>query len=122
MTIDRNVRSELNPGLEVNMDMVKPHLVFGRRVVLELKFTGRFPDWFGELVRVFGLARCSAAKYADGVTRLGPSLVSRAFSLDDYDHMAQRRLQRIDRGPNGWEQASAPAAECKGSGSSVSHG
>jgi hypothetical protein len=35
--------------------------------VVELKFTNRFPQWFGELVRIFGLRQCGAAKYADGV-------------------------------------------------------
>jgi hypothetical protein len=43
---------------------------FGDSVVLELKFTNRFPEWFKELVRVFGLMQCGAAKYVDGLTRL----------------------------------------------------
>ena len=40
-------------------------------MVLELKSTNRFPDWFRELVRVFGLRQCGAAKYADGVALQG---------------------------------------------------
>lgn len=32
-------------------------------VVLEIKFTNRFPDWLAELVRAFDLERCSVAKY-----------------------------------------------------------
>jgi hypothetical protein len=43
--------------------------------VLELKFTNRFPDWFRELVRIFGLVQCGAAKYVDGVTVLGEQSV-----------------------------------------------
>jgi len=38
---------------------------------LELKFTGRFPDSFRELVRTFGLRQCGAAKYVDSVATLG---------------------------------------------------
>ncbi|HKQ36797.1 MAG TPA: hypothetical protein VJ063_01895, partial [Verrucomicrobiae bacterium] len=46
-------------------------LVWGKDVVLELKFTNRFPDWFRDLVRVFGLRQCGAAKYVDGVALQG---------------------------------------------------
>lgn len=99
VTIDREVRTETRPDVRLTAKMTDPALVFGNRVVLELKFTGRFPDWFKELVRIFGLMQCSAAKYADGVTRLGADRVSHAFSLDDYADLAQRRLQRIDLGP-----------------------
>ena len=42
--------------------------------MLELKFTDRFPLWFNELVRGFGLRQCGAAKYADGVTLLSGHL------------------------------------------------
>ena len=48
-----------------------PVAPFGKEVILELKFTDRFPDWFGELVRVFSLVHFSAAKYAEGVAVLG---------------------------------------------------
>src|SRR5205814_318833 len=48
-----------------------PVLTFGRQVVLELKFTNRFPDWFRELVRVFNLMQFSASKYCEGITLLG---------------------------------------------------
>jgi hypothetical protein len=37
-------------------------------VVLELKFNGRFPDWMGELVRLFNLQRISVPKYVECVT------------------------------------------------------
>lgn len=32
-------------------------------VVLEIKFTNRFPNWTAEMVRAFDLERCSVAKY-----------------------------------------------------------
>ncbi|HMP81196.1 MAG TPA: VTC domain-containing protein [Verrucomicrobiota bacterium] len=95
VTMDREVRTETDPTVHLSSDLVHPRLVFGKMVVLELKFTGRFPDWFKELVRVFGLMQCGAAKYADGVTRLGARLVSNAFCADDYYVAAQQRLDRI---------------------------
>ena len=63
--------------------MIRPVTVFGNKVILELKFTNRFPDWFKELVRVFGLMQCGAAKYVDGVTLVGENVVTRAFAFDD---------------------------------------
>ncbi|MSU42206.1 MAG: polyphosphate polymerase domain-containing protein [Pedosphaera sp.] len=45
--------------------------VFGEWSVLEIKFTSRYPNWVGDLIREFDLRQCSAAKYADGATRAG---------------------------------------------------
>lgn len=95
VTLDRGIATEPNPGANLAMRLANGLPVFGDKVVLELKFTGRFPDWFGHLVRVFGLTQCGAAKYADGVTRLGPQIVSNAFVEDGYV-TAQRRLRRGD--------------------------
>ena len=71
LTLDRQVRSEPELTARLSTQMSDPVLVWGRDVVLELKFTNRFPDWFGELVRVFGLRQCGAAKYVDGVALQG---------------------------------------------------
>jgi VTC domain-containing protein len=67
LTMDRKVRAdrELTAGLRT--EMRQPVLVWGKQVVLELKFTDRFPDWFAELVRIFGLTQCGAAKYVEGM-------------------------------------------------------
>jgi hypothetical protein len=97
VTMDREVRTETDPVARLVPELTNPVLVFGDQVVLELKFTGRFPDWFKELVRIFGLMQCGAAKYADGVTRLGAHAVSRTFSLDNFNPAARERLKRIDR-------------------------
>lgn len=96
VTIDREVFTETDPVARLVPEMTNPISVFGDRVILELKYTGRFPDWFKELVRIFGLMQCGAAKYADGVTRLGAHTVSNTFSLDNYNPLAQERLVRID--------------------------
>jgi hypothetical protein len=71
LTMDREVRSEPELTARLSTQMRRPILVWGKEIVLELKFTNRFPDWFGELVRVFGLRQCGAAKYVDGVALLG---------------------------------------------------
>ncbi|MCI0351084.1 MAG: polyphosphate polymerase domain-containing protein [Acidobacteriales bacterium] len=71
LTMDREVRSEPELAARLSTKMEHPILVWGKDVVLELKFTNRFPDWFRDLVRIFGLRQCGAAKYVDGVALLG---------------------------------------------------
>lgn len=71
VTLDRDVLFQPDATTRLETAMSNPLTVFGRRVILELKFTGRFPDWWRELVRVFGLAQGSAAKYADGIVLYG---------------------------------------------------
>jgi hypothetical protein len=71
VTFDREVKSEPQFRARLDTRMEQPLLVWGKDVILELKFTNRFPGWFGELVRVFGLRQCGAAKYVDGVTLIG---------------------------------------------------
>ena len=83
VTLDRNVRCDPEPSARLSTQMVQPVTVFGNKVILELKFTNRFPDWFKELVRVFGLMQCGAAKYVDGVALVGEDVVTRAFAFDD---------------------------------------
>jgi hypothetical protein len=50
-----------------------PHAVvpFGSKVVVEMKFTDRLPEWCRDLARAFGLVRRGAPKYAAGVTLIG---------------------------------------------------
>ena len=81
VTMDRTVQADAEPTARLSTQMTRPVLVFGNKVVLELKFTNRFPDWFKELVRIFGLMQCGAAKYVDGVTNLGEHTVTRAFAF-----------------------------------------
>jgi len=70
VTMDRQVLSEPNPTGRLSTGMTTPMLVWGGAVVLELKFTDRYPNWFRDLVQIFELRQCGAAKYADGVTLL----------------------------------------------------
>jgi len=41
------------------------------KVILELKFTDRFPDWMQEMVEVLNLQRCSVPKYNMCINSLG---------------------------------------------------
>lgn len=70
VTLDRNVRSEPRHDLSFDPWMTDSIAVFGSAVVLELKFTDRFPNWFNHLVQSFGLMQGSAAKYVDGMGRM----------------------------------------------------
>jgi len=82
VTMDREVKCEPEPVARLNTQMENPVIVFGNEVILELKFTDRFPDWFKELVRVFGLMQCGAAKYVDGVALVGEHRINRSFVVN----------------------------------------
>jgi hypothetical protein len=71
VTIDRKVYGEANLDYSITTDLHNPALCFPNQVILELKFTNRFPDWFRELVRVFGVMQCGAAKYCESVQGVG---------------------------------------------------
>ena len=71
VTIDRKVYGEANLDYSIKTEMEHPSLSFPNLVILELKFTNRFPDWFRELVRVFGVMQCGAAKYCESVQGIG---------------------------------------------------
>ena len=70
VTMDRQVRDDPEPTARLSTQMKNPVLVFGDSVILEIKFTGRFPDWLADMVRAFNLRPCSAAKYVDGIGRM----------------------------------------------------
>jgi hypothetical protein len=71
VSFDRDVCSAPHFSPEITTKMEKYVMPFAPDVILELKFTGRFPDWFRQLVEIFGVMQVGAAKYADGVERLG---------------------------------------------------
>ncbi len=72
VTFDRQVQSStsfrVDNGIWANAK--NPLLVFGNTVIMELKFTDRFPHWMEELIQVFHLRQQSAAKYVDGVEKM----------------------------------------------------
>ncbi len=76
ITFDRNVLISPEPTARLETDQINPTCVFGKDVILEFKFTGRFPDFLRECTRVFGLTTTTAAKYADGIALKGERLFS----------------------------------------------
>lgn len=71
VTMDRQVKSEPRREMRFDFEMKDPEIVFGNAIVLELKFTDRFPHWFKDLVQTYELKHQSAAKYVDGVAMRG---------------------------------------------------
>jgi len=71
VTFDRAVRIEPYFRAVPVTEMTNPVPVFPEFVILELKFTTRYPNWFKEMVRVFNLMQFSSAKYSEGVLFLG---------------------------------------------------
>lgn len=70
VTFDREVYSEARGDVDFRTVMQQPVCVFGSNVILELKFTDRFPFWFRDIVQTFNLQQGSAAKYVDGLVQL----------------------------------------------------
>ncbi len=71
VTFDRNVEIEPCFRAQAATGMENPTAVLKEFVILELKFTDRFPDWFREMVRIFNLTWWASAKYAGGVLLMG---------------------------------------------------
>jgi VTC domain len=79
VTFDRKIRVEPCFHSRLTTDMDAPRQIYTDRIVLELKFTGRYPNWFRELVERFGLMRATASKYCGGVGILGEYRFSPAY-------------------------------------------
>jgi hypothetical protein len=89
VTMDRQVRGEPNFKSSIKTEMVRPAISYEKDVILELKFTDRFPNWFKELVRIFNVTQCGAAKYVSLVQGLGE--VSLKFVTPIYKEGYTRR-------------------------------
>lgn len=100
LTMDRRVQVEPRFAPVLSTRLEQPVTLWPHQVVVELKFTNRFPDWFRELVRRFELRQCSAAKYVDGVEALETH-----FNLRPHP-----RRRSSARPPTGLEPACLPPA------------
>lgn len=67
VTFDRNVRNSMVHQNSFDSERPARFSTFGNTVILELKFTNRFPDWLNELTQRFHIRRESAAKYVDSI-------------------------------------------------------
>ncbi|MDB6110180.1 MAG: hypothetical protein JWR69_1930 [Pedosphaera sp.] len=90
VTMDRNIVIEPCFVARAATAMSRPTRVFPESVVLELKFTTRFPNWFEELVRRFNLMQFAAAKYAEGVLLVGESRFHDGDRAFDWEGLAPR--------------------------------
>ncbi len=82
VTLDRQVESQPNAAPRLIAKGSRPHIVFGKTVILELKFTARYPKWFRDLVETFHCMQMGAAKYSEGITALGEDRIHRACSSE----------------------------------------
>jgi hypothetical protein len=71
VTIDRNVCADKNPTPAIKTEMHHSVLGFQNMVILELKFTHRFPNWFRDLLRMANVLTCGAGKYVESIRETG---------------------------------------------------
>ena len=93
VTFDRDVYSapHTEPVVTTRLEnFVKP---WGDLVILELKFTGRFPNWFFEMVRLFNVMQCGVAKYAEGVALLGEEQLNPLFHQPEAADQVEKFLR-----------------------------
>ena len=87
LTMDREVLGSPHLDFSISTQMQRPAPSFQGMVILELKYTNRFPKWFGELVRNCNVMQCGAAKYVSLIEAIGfprlnaPSPVTEAKGL-----------------------------------------
>ena len=74
VTFDRRLLGspyEQGTALSLPTRGASPAVGNGDKVILELKFTDRFPEWMRELVRTFDLQRTSVPKYVHCINTMG---------------------------------------------------
>jgi hypothetical protein len=102
VTFDRDVFIVPHSAPSITTAMENPVIPWGKQVILELKFTGRFPNWFFEMVRLFGVMQCGVAKYAEGVAVLGDERLSPTFAAPRQADLVETFLQRRHRPRHGY--------------------
>jgi hypothetical protein len=82
VTMDREIRGMLVRKVHINTQMLKPVRpvwgagVYGDKVVLELKYTHHFPEWYHDLVCQFNLVQTGVPKYCGCVIGIGEEHIS----------------------------------------------
>jgi hypothetical protein len=66
ITMDRHVRCQPREEGILTTEMDNPFVCTDETVILELKFTGRYPEWYRDLVQAFNCFQCGAAKFVEG--------------------------------------------------------
>jgi hypothetical protein len=73
VTFDREIRGAVATQIRLSTNMVHPFRpvwgagVYGDKVVLELKYTHHFPEWYRDLVQQFNLLQSGVPKYCGTV-------------------------------------------------------
>jgi SPX domain protein involved in polyphosphate accumulation len=80
VTFDRHICIEPYFKPEAVVAMSQPTTLYPHCVVLEIKFTNRYPNWLEEMVQRFGLRQLSASKYSGGVALVGEHRFGRGVS------------------------------------------
>jgi len=93
VTFDREVCSVPHASPVVTTRMENPVMPWGKLVILELKFTTRFPNWFFEMVRLFNVMQCGVAKYAEGVALLGEERLNPMFHQPEQSDQVEKFLR-----------------------------
>jgi hypothetical protein len=99
VTMDRNIRIEPYFIADAPVKMTNPTRIFTDVVILELKFTTRFPAWFRDLVCAFNLMQFSASKYSEGILIMGEDKFHDGDEARDWQ---------------GWHPRSAPSRKAMG--------
>lgn len=80
VTLDKNVRGEVRREARFLTQMDRPLFPFREgthdQIVLEIKFTNRFPAWLGDMVRHFNLVSSGAPKYCGSLALSGEERVA----------------------------------------------
>ena len=69
VTFDRNLSFNITPRLDVGLNGSGWHDLPLNCVVLEIKFTGRYPVWLDRTVKYFNLRNQSVSKYVHSIKR-----------------------------------------------------
>ncbi len=99
VTLDRRVYGEPSLTCSITTEMHDPVLSFQPHVILELKFTNRFPDWFRELVRVVNGTQCGAAKYCESICSIGARRLEAVLPVVEEESMLSNFRQGDDLPP-----------------------
>jgi len=100
VTMDRSIAISPKADAVLTTEQLNPVRPFEPNVVLELKFTGRYPTWFRELSRVFGLHQCGAAKYAEGIALMEGGALKPDLTPWVKPDLVERFLSRRTRRPD----------------------
>ncbi len=94
VTMDRDVCTVPHSTADLPVNIENPVMPWHGKVILELKFTGRYPNWFRELTQIFGVMQTGVAKYAEGVALVDERRISPGFAPLESEDLVEKFLSR----------------------------